>query len=134
MAGWLAGKAPEYLGVHEGKLAPCPATPNCVCSQAAGSAYVAPFAFAGDPQAVMARLQSAVASMPRVRLLVASPTYLHAEARSRVLGFVDDVEFLLDPAAGIIHVRSASRLGRSDFGVNRRRVEAIRARFLSGTS
>jgi uncharacterized protein (DUF1499 family) len=115
-------------------LAPCPETPNCVCSQAAGSAHVAPFAFAGDPQTVMARLQSAVASMPRVRLLVASPTYLHAEARSRVLGFVDDVEFLLDPAAGIIHVRSASRLGRSDFGVNRRRVEAIRARFLSGTS
>ena len=132
MAGWFAGEPPKHLGVHEGRLAPCPATPNCVGSHASDSASIAPLAFTGDPQAAMARLQAVVASMPRVRLVVASPTYLHAEASSRIFGFVDDVEFLLDPAARVIHMRSAARLGRSDFGVNRRRLEAIRARFATG--
>jgi uncharacterized protein (DUF1499 family) len=64
---------------------------------------------------------------PGATLVTQRPGYLHAECRTKWMGFVDDVEFLLDPAARVIHVRSASRLGRRDFGTNRERIEAIRA-------
>lgn len=129
MAGWFAGKPPQHLGASAGRLAACPAAPNCVSSQDQGAAYIAPLAFSDDPRTAWERLRALLESLPRTRLIAASDTYLRAEASSRVFGFVDDVEFLLDPAARVVHVRSASRLGRSDFGVNRRRVEAIRASF-----
>lgn len=127
----FSGKRPDNLGARDGRLAPPKATPNCVSSQAdaadAGH-HVAPIVFRGSASAAMAAVRGAVASMPRARVVHEAPGYLHAEFRSRLLGFVDDVEFLHAPAAGVIHVRSASRLGRSDFGVNRARVEALRAR------
>jgi uncharacterized protein (DUF1499 family) len=124
-------KRPDDLGLRHGRLAPCKPTPNCVSSQAdAADAvhYVAPIAFPGDAAAAMAAARKAVESMPRARVLRHEENYLHAEFRSRLLRFVDDVEFTCDEAAGVIHVRSASRLGRYDFGANRERVEALRAR------
>jgi len=126
----FAGKRPSYLGVHDGKLAPCPRTPNCVSSQADPrdkTHYVAPIRFRGTPVQAMAAVRAAIERMPRATVVVHDPDYLYAEFRSRLMGFVDDVEFTYDDKVGVIQVRSASRLGRSDFGVNRRRIEAIRA-------
>jgi uncharacterized protein (DUF1499 family) len=132
-ASLFAGTRPAGLGLSAGKLAPCPPTPNCVSSQAADPEhFVEPFRFTGPPGSAMAALRSVLESMERVRIVRADERYLHAEFTSRWLGFVDDVELALDEGAGIIHVRSASRLGRRDFGVNRRRAEAIRARLAAG--
>jgi uncharacterized protein (DUF1499 family) len=121
---------PANLGVREGRLTPCPETPNCACSQAGDDAHrIEPLRFAGDPAAAMARLRAVLDAWPRTRLVTATDEYLHAECASFVFRFVDDVEFLLDRGAGVIHCRSASRVGRSDLGVNRRRLEAIRKTF-----
>ena len=128
-AGWFSGKLPEGLGVRDGRLKPCPDTPNCVSSQDRGSASLAPIAYRGGASAAWQRLTTIVETMPRTTVTQRTGNYLRAEASSRLLGFVDDVEFLLDENAGVIQVRSASRLGYSDLGVNRRRVEQIRALF-----
>ncbi len=124
----FAGKRPQNLGHGTGRLAPCKASPNCVSSQADASDkehYIAPIALRGN--GAMAAVRKAVESMPRTTVVRVEPGYLYAEFRSKLMGFVDDVEFLADPASGVVHVRSASRLGRRDFGVNRNRVEALRA-------
>lgn len=123
----FAGKRPHNLGYDNGRLAPCKSTPNCVSSQADladAQHYIAPIALKKD---AIAQVRKAVESMPRARVVQAEPGYLYAEFTSKLMGFVDDVEFLYDPAKGVVHVRSASRLGRSDFGVNRDRVERLRA-------
>jgi uncharacterized protein (DUF1499 family) len=113
-----------------GRLRPCPSSPNCVSSQADDDAHrVEPLAFTGDPAAAMERLRRSVESLPGARIVSARDGYLHAEFTSRIFRFVDDVELLLDPEAGVVHVRSASRVGYSDLGANRRRVEAIRRAF-----
>jgi uncharacterized protein (DUF1499 family) len=123
----LLSKRPADLGPSGGRLAPCPGSPNCVSSQADDGAHrVAPLTFAGEPAEAWARLRAVLGGMPRTRVVTATETYLHAECASRVFRFVDDVEFLLDRDARVIHVRSGSRAGHSDLGVNRRRVEAIR--------
>ena len=127
-AGLLAGTRPADLGAHEGRLKPAPPTPNCVNSQSTGGySKIAPFTYAGDGRKAMARLHAIVGAMPAVKIIDSRPDYVHAEFTSRWLGFVDDVEFYLDAKAAVIHVRSASRLGHGDHGVNRQRVEAIRA-------
>jgi len=126
----FAGRRPTNLGVHGGRLAPCPRTPNCVSSQAAPADavhYIAPIPFQGTPVEAMTVVRRAVESMPRATVVRHEPDYLYAEFRSRLMGFVDDVEFTYDDKAGLIQLRSASRLGRGDFGVNRKRIEAIRA-------
>ena len=129
LASLFAGSRPDGLGVSAGKLAPCRPTPNCVSSQAPDPEhFVEPLPLAGTAAEAMAALRKAVVSMERARVIRAEPGYLYAEFSSRWLGFVDDVEFALDEGARVIHVRSASRLGRRDFGVNRARVDAIRAR------
>lgn len=126
----LTASRPENLGVQNGRLAECPGTPNCVSSHAAEpDEAIPPFAFSGDPGEAFARLRSIVGQQPRSRIIVARDDYLHAEFTSRLFRFTDDVEFLLDPASRVIHVRSASRVGRSDLGANRQRVEAIRTRY-----
>jgi len=117
------------LGVRDGRLAPCPGTPNCVCSQDEDRHAVEPLHFDGPPEEAWGRLKEVLASLPRTRVVSSADGYLHAECTSRLFRFVDDLECLLDPEAKVIHVRSASRAGRSDFGVNRRRVEAIRKAF-----
>ena len=122
----LSWKRPDNLGVKDGRLAPCKRTPNCVSSQADPADrehYIAPIPFKGSAL----DLRKAVESMPRSTVVKEERNYLYAEFRSRLLGYVDDVELLYDGKAGLIHVRSASRLGRKDFGVNRKRVEALRA-------
>lgn len=128
--GLLAGTRPSDLGVHDGRLKPAPDTPNAVSSEArAGYHAIAPLAFQGDPAAAFARVARLVRETPGVAVIVERPDYLHAECSTRWLRFVDDLELLLDPAAGVIHVRSASRIGHGDLGANRARVEALRARF-----
>ena len=91
--------------------------------------HVEPIRFTGPPAVTFERLRSTLQSMPGARVITADDGYLHAEFTSRLFRFVDDVECLVDPAGQVIHVRSASRVGHSDFGVNRRRVEALRAAF-----
>lgn len=114
-------------------LAPCPSKPNCVSSYATSPRQrVEPLTYAGSHIPAMSRLESLLRSLPRVKIITSDGVYLHAEFRSALLGFVDDVEFLADTGANVIHVRSASRVGYSDFGVNRRRVEGIRSKFQAG--
>ena len=114
---------------HAGRLAACPRTPNCVSSQETGRSAIAPLPFSDSPSSAFARLKRIVSSLPRTRVVEASGDYLHAEVKSRVFGFVDDVEFIVDSPGSRVHVRSASRVGYSDLGVNRARVEALRVRF-----
>jgi uncharacterized protein (DUF1499 family) len=127
--GLFAGRPPTSLGAKEGRLAPCPFSPNCVASQADpadATHYIAPIAFKGDAPAAWRALREAVAASARAKIVIERDGYLRAEFTSKIMGFVDDVEFLLDPGARVIHARSASRLGYRDFGVNRARVEALR--------
>ncbi len=88
-----------------------------------------PLPFTGDPAAAIANLQTVILAMPRTKIITAEGNYLYAEFTSAFMGYVDDVEFFANPDKGIIEVRSASRLGESDLGVNRQRIEAIRANF-----
>ena len=124
-------KRPDNLGVKAGRLAPPKSTPNCVSSQADpadAEHYIAPIAIKGDAPAAMAAARKAVESMTDSTIIRQDGDYLYAEYRTRTMRFVDDLELLYDAKAGVLHVRSASRLGRRDFGVNRARVEALRAR------
>jgi uncharacterized protein (DUF1499 family) len=117
-----AGDRPANLGAQNNQLPACPDSPNCVCSfEQRDSHRIEPL------RADMTTVRSALAQMPRVQIVSDTGNYLHAEFTTRLMGYVDDVEFLEDTAAGVVHVRSASRLGYSDMGVNRSRVEEIRA-------
>lgn len=127
----FAGKRPTYLGVKDGRLPRPRSTPNCVSSQADRSDkvhYIDPIRFKGTALEAIAAARQAVESMPRTTVIRHEGNYLYAEFKSRLLGFVDDVEFTYDERAGVLHVRSASRLGRRDYGVNRTRVEQLRSR------
>lgn len=123
-----AGKRPSSLGVKNGLLAPCPSSPNCVSSDAGdGEHHVTPFLLALAPEKAWPVVRELVSGMARTHIVTERADYLHAECRSFLFGFVDDLELHLRPGEGIIAVRSASRLGYSDFGVNRRRIEDLRA-------
>jgi uncharacterized protein (DUF1499 family) len=127
--GLFAGKRPNDLGVRDGKLAPCPNTPNCVSSQSADAVHkIEPLTYKSTPQEALAQLKQVIQSLPRTKIITETNNYIYAEFTSAIMGFVDDVEFYLDPEAKVFHVRSASRLGKSDLGVNRKRIEAIRAK------
>jgi uncharacterized protein (DUF1499 family) len=137
--GALSGQRPSDLGVHDGLLKPPSLTRNSVSSQAhlhpdhtqRAYAQIEAFPLQGQsPERAWAGLLDALAVTPGVTVVQQSSGYLHAEAQTRWLRFVDDLEFYLPPDGQAIEVRSASRLGREDFGANRQRVEAIRARFL----
>lgn len=138
--GFFSGRAPDGLGVQAGRLKAPAQTPNSVSSQAGlfpghpqrRYAEIAPFAYTGDGQAALRRLAGLLQSREGCRLVTQAPDYLYAQCSTRWLKFTDDVEFYLDAPAGVIHVRSASRIGRSDLGVNRARIEALRARFAAG--
>ena len=124
-------KRPGNLGVKDGRFTPCKSSPNCVSSQADpadAEHYIAPIAFKGDALAAIAAARKTVEGMQDAKVIRQEGGYLYAEFRTKIMRFVDDVEFVFDEKAGLIHVRSASRLGRRDFGVNRARVEALRAR------
>ena len=129
MAG-CSGTRPFPIGVTGGRLSACRASPNCVSSQSPDSKHaVEPLRYNGTAEQAKRMLIEALLGMKRVRIVTAEERYLHAEFTSALFRFVDDVEFLLDDGAKTIHVRSASRVGYSDLGVNRKRVEAIRSRF-----
>lgn len=126
---------PPELGVRHGGLAPCPRSPNCVASQEMISDHaVSPIRFSGSPAEAMARLRDIIKSLPRARIIRKEPDYLRAEFSSRVFGFIDDLELWHDRKAGVIQVRSAARTGYWDLGVNRERVETLRALFKAGAA
>ncbi|MYL26195.1 MULTISPECIES: DUF1499 domain-containing protein [Halomonadaceae] len=106
------------------QLRPCPRKPNCVSSQGRGKQYIEPLP--GD-EGTWERLPGVLEALGGVRLVEQTAETIRAEARTRVLRFVDDLDFVRDPEQGVIQVRSASRLGYSDFGVNRRRLETVRS-------
>lgn len=127
--GLFSGRRPGDLGVKNGRLKPEPATPNAVSSQAAdGRHRIAPLTYRGARKPAIAAVKSIVENMARTRIVEERADYLRAEFASRLIGYVDDVEFYFPPGRKIIDVRSASRLGYSDFGVNRRRIESMRAK------
>ncbi len=127
-----SGVRPANLGVQDGKLAPCPPSPNCVSSQSADKEHaVAPLYYTTSTPRAMADLKKVILSMKRARIVDEQDSYIHAEFTSALWRFVDDAEFYFDDAKKLIHVRSASRLGKSDFGVNRKRMEELRAAWTS---
>jgi len=122
------GRMPRALADGSGRLAPCPASPNCVSSEATDEVHgIAPLRIRGEADAVWKGLAAHLASLPRVLVVTAESDYLHAVFTTRIMRYRDDVELALDPAAGTIRVRSASRVGYGDMGANRARIEAIRA-------
>jgi uncharacterized protein (DUF1499 family) len=122
------GVRPSTLGVRDGRLAPCPSTPNCVSSRDSDKGHaIEPLKFSGPAKDAMAKLKAIIQDMPRAVIVTGTENYLHAAFTSLIFRFVDDVEFYFDDAAKLVQIRSASRLGRSDFGVNRKRTEVIRA-------
>ncbi|HBB32322.1 MAG TPA: DUF1499 domain-containing protein [Cyanobacteria bacterium UBA9273] len=124
----FAGQRPTNIGVQAGKLAPCPNTPNCVSSQSLDAQHrIEPLTYKSTPKEAMANLKKVIQNMERTKIITETDNYLYAEFTSKLMGFVDDVEFFLDESAKVIQVRSASRLGQSDLGVNRKRIEDIRA-------
>ncbi len=128
--GLLTGKRPgsSEIGVADARLKPVRTDRSNAVSSFATTPYhqIAPLNTGDDPRAAFEALVQVVNASPRTQIIDKQPGYLYAEFTSRVLRFVDDVEFLLDEPGRVIHVRSASRLGRLDFGVNRERIETIR--------
>jgi uncharacterized protein (DUF1499 family) len=139
-AGALEGTAPADLGVRDGRLKAPSMTANSVSSQAglwpdrpgAAQAQIAPFALTGSGPATIARIAQVAAAQPGATVVAQREDYLYVTFRTRWMGFVDDAEFWYDPAAQVVQVRSASRLGERDFGVNRERIERIRQQLASG--
>lgn len=123
-----AGNPPTNLG----QFAPCPSTPNCVSTQATDEKHaINPIPYTGNINTAKKNLLQIVQSLPRTRVIVDKEDYLQVEFTSRIFRFVDDAEFYLGVEEAMIHFRSASRLGHSDLGANRKRMEAIRSRFTS---
>lgn len=123
-----SGVRPGNLGVKDGGLALCPSSPNCVSSQSIDKEHaIEPLTYAVSTLAAHDDLKKIILGMKRAEIITDSSAYIHAEFTSAIWRFVDDVEFYFDEKAKTIHIRSASRLGKSDFGVNRKRVESIRA-------
>lgn len=138
--GALRGTQPTDLGVKDGRLKAPSLTRNSVSSQAAlypehpqkSYAGIEPLPLKGGGAAAsLAALSKALQTLPGVQVVDQQPDYLYAQAQTRWLKFVDDLEFWVNPAAGVLELRSASRLGREDFGANRERMEAVRAAYLA---
>lgn len=123
----FTGKRPNNLGVKDGKLAPVPNTPNCVHSQSDNPQYkIQPL-----PMVSISELKKVIENMETTTIIEETDNYLYAEFQTSLMGYVDDVEFYLDKNQNVTHVRSASRLGKSDLGLNRKRVEEIRTKLNS---
>ncbi|MFK7864560.1 MAG: DUF1499 domain-containing protein [Pseudohongiellaceae bacterium] len=117
-----AGEPPQNIGVQEGKLTACPDSPNCVSSYESDETHgIQPLSGS------ITEISNVLRGLDEANIVSADGNYLYAEFTSALMGYVDDVEFLYNEAAGVTHVRSASRLGHSDLGANRKRIEAIRA-------
>ena len=117
------------IGLNDGRLAPCPNRPNCVVSQGGDKRHhIDPIAYEGEKSAAVELIQQVVQGLAGIRIAAQTEDYLHVEFRSKMMGFVDDVEFFF-PDSAVIHMRSAYRVGYSDFGANRKRLEKIRVMF-----
>ncbi len=122
-----AGKRPVNLGITDMSFAACPSSPNCVSSDSFDTEHkIRPLEFNALPEDVWAGVREYIVAQPRSRIISETPGYIHAEFASLIFGFVDDLEIHLRADEGIIAIRSASRSGYSDFGVNRTRVEKLR--------
>ncbi|MEZ6064423.1 MAG: DUF1499 domain-containing protein [Planctomycetaceae bacterium] len=119
-------RRPE-VGLVDGRLRPCASSDNCVCSAATGAAAIDPLRFEGSADDAWARLRTLLSDRQNCTVVTDNDEYLHAEFVTPLLRFVDDVEFHLEPTASVIHIRSESRVGKSDLGANRRRLEELRA-------
>lgn len=134
-AGLFSGSVPTDLGVRADKLKPPSLTDNSVTSQAAlypdqpqhVASQIAPLAIRGDGPVTIATIKSIVEAMSGTKVVKSDADYLYVQFTTPLMKFVDDVEFWFDPVARVIQVRSASRIGKSDMGMNRKRVEAVRA-------
>lgn len=125
-----AGERPSGLGLTDGRLAPCPDSPNCVSSQAeSGYASMEPIPLTVPAEKAQEMLIATLQGMERMEIVRIEPGYIHAEVKSRIFGFVDDVEFAIDEAEGLIDYRSASRVGRGDMNANRERMVEILGRY-----
>ncbi len=115
-------------------LRPCPSSPNCVSTDPAESSSkkIDPMPFIYPVEEAKGRLLKILADIPHSTVVMEMPTYIHVEVRSRLFGFVDDLEFWLDDNDNQVDCRSAARSGYYDFGVNRRRMGDIRDKFLGG--
>ncbi|MBA3954179.1 DUF1499 domain-containing protein [Candidatus Dependentiae bacterium] len=126
----FSGKRPSTLGVHNGKLTPCTHKSNCVSSQSTEDSHkVQPFYYKNSGNQALKRLISLLEAQPRCTIITQSPNYIHAEFKTSIMGFVDDVEFYIPSSGNQIQVRSASRIGHYDLGVNRKRIERLRKLF-----
>jgi len=122
------GSPPQSLGVYEGHLRACPDSPNCVVSydESDDSHYIEPIKYDTDLDTAKNTLTKVLSVVPNTTIIEEKDNYIRTEFRSKLMGFVDDGEFYFPKDKSIIEVRSASRLGESDLGVNRRRLEQIR--------
>lgn len=117
-----AGEPPQNIGIRDGRLIACPESPNCVSSYESSEQHSI-----AALDANLNQIQQILLTMDAANIVEQSSSYLYAQFTSSLMGYVDDVEFLYDAASNTTHVRSASRLGYSDMGANRKRVEAIRS-------
>ena len=123
----MLAREPKNLGVRDSRLSACPDSPNCVSSQADDQRHaIAPLLFSGDGQVALEKIHKVLQGWPGVRIISQTPRYLHAEFTSTLFRFVDDVEFVVVPNEGVVHFRSCSRVGYSDLGANRHRMESLR--------
>ncbi|NET57558.1 MAG: DUF1499 domain-containing protein [Symploca sp. SIO2E6] len=123
----LRGTAPQDLGINQGLLKSCPASPNCVVSQNGDDTHsIEPITYQTDRVTAKKVLLKVLSVVPRTTIVEETENYIRTESSSSLLGFVDDGEFYFPEDEKVIHIRSASRLGESDLGVNRRRLEQIR--------
>jgi len=124
-------KSKKPIGIVDGKFHPCPDTPNCVSTQAADNKHkIDPIQYSGSLSEAKEKIVKIINSLKRSKIITNKENYIHAEFRTATFRFVDDVEFLFDDSEKIIHFRSRARLGISDMGVNRKRMEIIRKKFV----
>lgn len=122
-----SGQRPINLGITDNKFAACPSSPNCVSSDASDAYHkIMPIKFTAPATDAWDIVKVSVLELPRTQIITETPDYLYAECTSAIFGFIDDLELQIRPSEGVISVRSASRLGHSDFGVNRDRIETLR--------
>jgi uncharacterized protein (DUF1499 family) len=127
---WISRRNTPELGVTEGMLQPCPNSPNCVCSQAEDPRHaIAPIAYTTSLTEARTTLLNVIAELDDATIVTQDPTYIRVEVYVRGFGFIDDVEFVFDEEAQVIHFRSSSRVPYYDFELNRKRMEGVRAAF-----
>jgi uncharacterized protein (DUF1499 family) len=124
------GTRPNNLGIREGQLSPCPNSPNCISSQSHNARNrVEPFVYSSQEESHK-ELKKILQNRNRITIISETENYIYAECKTALFRFVDDLEFYFDDTHKVIHIRSASRIGYSDLGVNRRRIEDIRTKFI----